>query len=381
VRDRAVKDNDLVAATHGRAFWVLDDVTPLRQMGDSVRNAAVHLFAPATAVRFTTGRSRRDGESGENPMNGVYVDYSLKEKPKGVVKLEFVDAKGGVIRTFTSPDDSEPKKDSLSVAYTASDSLKRLTAYDTTGQSSSRKSIESDSAAYLPADSVVHARQGLNRFVWDLRAPGVRPIKDIINDEGTYDGPMIVPGTYTVRLTANGQTRTRPFTVVDDPRVGATQAELVATYEYTQQVIGKINQIGDQVKRIETMQKQLDDRTSQAAGQPYAKRVSSAAAPLKARLEAIKSELADVHSHADQITLHYPVKLYNQLLNVNRMAESFDRAPTVQAGAVFKDLGGKVDVQLDRLRALESGDISAFNRMLEELKVPAVTVEQPKPIA
>ena len=384
VRDLAIKDQDLIAATHGRSFWVLDDISPLRQLSDSVRSASVHLFAPAVAVRFEAGRSsRRDVESGENPPAGVYVDYWLRSRPRngGEVKLEFFDSRGAVIRTFTGPDSISPKRDSAKVAYTATDSLRRLTAYDTTGQSSSRRRVEGDSASYLPADSVVHARAGLNRFVWDLRAPGVRPIKDIINDEGTFDGAMVIPGEYTVRLTADGITRTQRFRVVDDPRTGATPAELAATWTYTTQVIAKINQLGDEFRRIETMQKQIAEREAQSKGQPYASRVTAAGGPLKARLEAIRAELADVHSQADQITLHYPVKLYNQLLNVNRMAQSFDRAPTEQSRAVFNDLTGKVDAQLQRLRALESGELAAFNAMMRELNVPAVNVEVVKPIA
>ena len=169
--------------------------------------------------------------------------------------------------------------------------------------------------------------------------------------------------------------------MIDDPRSLATPAELAATWTYNSQVVAKINQLADQVRRIEAMQKQIADRESQAKGQPSATRVSAAGGPLKARLEAIRAELADVHSQADQITLHYPVKLYNQLLNVNRMGQSFDRGPTEQGVSVFRDLGSKVDAQLDRLRALEAGDLAAFNAMMRELNVPAVTVEQPKPIA
>ena len=381
IRDLAIKDQDLIAATHGRSFWVLDDISSLRQMSDSTRKAAAHLFSPSTAVRFSIGRARRDGESGENPFAGVYVDYWLKVKPANPVKLEFLDAKGAVLRTFTSPDSSAPKRDTTIVAYTTADSLTRLSAYDTTGQSSQRSRIEADSVTYVPADSVVHARAGLNRFIWNLRIAGVTAIKDIIDDEGTEDGPMIVPGTYTVRLTAAGTSMTRQFQVVDDPRIGATPAELAASFDLAKQTVDKLNALTEQVGRIEAMQKQLAARSTQAKGQPYAVRVEAAATALRGRLEAIRSELADVHSHADQITLHYPVKLYNQLLNVNRMALSFDKGPTDQAGAVYRDLSGKVDVQFEKLRALESGDISAFNRMMEELKMPAVTVQPLKPIA
>jgi photosystem II stability/assembly factor-like uncharacterized protein/outer membrane murein-binding lipoprotein Lpp len=381
VRDLAVKGNDLVAATHGRAFWILDDLSPLRQLADSVRAKPSHLFAPATAVRFTAGRSRADGETGENPPAGAYVDYWLRDRPRGPLKLEFLDARGAVLRTFTSPDSTRARRDSAAVAYTASDSLKRLTAYDTTGQSSQRTRIESDSVTYVPADSVVHARVGLNRFVWDLRLPGVRPVRDIVNDEGTYAGPMVVPGAYAVRLTADGRTETRPFQVVDDPRAGASPAELAATFDLTKRTVDKINELADEVRRIESMQEQLQARVTQTRGQPYAARVAAAANPLRDRLEAVKAELIEVHSRTSQITLHYPVKLYNQLLNVNRMAQSFDRGPTSQSQEVYRDLAGKVDAQLGRLRALEAGELGAFNRLLKELDVPGVTVREVRPIS
>ena len=381
VRDLAIKDNDLIAATHGRAFWILDDISPLRQLGDSVRSASAHLFSPASAVRFPAGRSRAGSANGENPQSGVYVDYWLRERPKDTISIAFMDGAGKVIRSFTSEDTSSAKRDSTKLAYTASDSLKALTAYDTTGQSLQRKQIEGDSASYLPADSLPHARIGLNRFVWDLRAPGVKEIKGIINDEGVTDGPMVVPGEYSVRLSVGGRTLTQRFTVIDDPRVHATPAELAATYGLASKTVAKINEIGDAVKRIESLQRQLSARSTQVKGEAYEKRVDSAATSLRGRLEAIRSQLADVHSEADQITLHYPVKLYNQLLNVNRMAQSFERGPTEQAGAIYQELAGKVDALLLRERTLEAGDIVQFNAMLRELNVPAVGVAAAKPIA
>jgi hypothetical protein len=231
-----------------------------------------------------------------------------------------------------------------------------------------------------PADSVVAARAGLNRFVWNLRAPGVREIKDVINDEGVTDGPMVVPGRYTVRLTVNGRATSQPFTVVDDPRVHATQAELIATYDLASRTVAKINDVTDAVERIGKVQKALSERASQVKGAPYAKRVDSAATSLKGRLEAIRAQLADVHSEADQITLHYPVRPYNQLLNVNRMAQSFERGPTEQAGRIYQALADQVDALIARERGIESQDVQAFNAMLRSLDVPAVAVEVVKPI-
>jgi hypothetical protein len=378
IRDLAIKDADLIAATHGRAFWIMDDIAPLRQVNDSIRSAPVHVFAPTTAVRWQGGRGRSGVESGENPLPGVAVDYWLKTRPKGSVKLEFLDERGAVLRTFTSPDSSAPKKDSTQLAYSAKDSLKRLTAYDTTGQSSMRKRIESDSASYLPADSVVHARVGLNRFVWNLREPGVKELKDVINDEGTTDGPMIVPGTYSVRVTADNMVRSHVFTVLDDPRIGATQAELVASYDIAKRTVTKLNALVSEVERLDEMKSQVAAASSRVKDNA---RVKSLSASLQARLEAIRGELADVHSQADQITLHYPVKLYNQMLNVNRMAQSFEKGPTSQGEAIFQDLSGKIDAQFNRVRTLEAGDLSAFNSLLKELGIPAVEIKPVKPIA
>jgi hypothetical protein len=227
---------------------------------------------------------------------------------------------------------------------------------------------------------VVAARAGLNRFVWNLRAPGVREIKDIVNDEGVTDGPMVVPGRYTVRLTANGRTLSQPFTVIDDPRVRATQAELVTSYDLASKTVAKINDITDVATRIQKLQGELSARASQTKGAAYAKRVDSVATSLKGRLEAIRAQLADVHSEADQITLHYPVRPYNQLLNVNRMAQSFERGPTEQAGRIYQALADQVDALVAKERAIESADIAAFNAMLRELDVPAVSVEVAKPI-
>jgi hypothetical protein len=380
VRDLAVKDDALVAATHGRSFWVLDGLAPLRQLSAAVRAKPVHLFTPAPAIRYTPGRSRRDGEVGENPPAGVLVDYWLPTAPAGAVRLEFLDSTGAVLRTFAGREAGRGGA-TARPAYTAADSLARGTAYDTTGQGTTRRRADADSLAWFPADSLPHARAGLNRFVWDLRLAGIRELEQVVNDEGTDAGPMLVPGRYAVRLTVGGRTETQPFTVVDDPRMGASPAELAAAFALTRRTVETTNALADAVRRIERLQAQVDARAAQVRGQPAAQRVGDAAHDLRGRLEAVRAELADVHSQRDQITLHYPVKLYNQLLNLNRMAQSFDRAPTTQAEAVWRDLAGKFEAQQARLRAVEAGELAAFNQLLRELGVPAVGEPAATPVA
>ncbi len=237
--------------------------------------------------------------------------------------------------------------------------------------------LEDDTLAFVPSDSVVRTRAGVNRFVWNLRYPDTREVKDVINDEGSTHGPVVAPGTYTVRLSAAGRTVSRPFVVRGDPRVTATQAEYDAQVALALQVQEKTNQLADAAARMARIQQELDARTQQTKGQPYADRVSSAAKSLSAKLDVLRDSLIEIHSHADQITLHYPVRYYNMLLSLADMVQSGDGAPTKQEGEIYRDIAPKVDKQLAAFHALEANDLAAFNRLLKELDVPGVMVAAP----
>ncbi|MDB4874782.1 MAG: repeat-containing glycosyl hydrolase [Gemmatimonadetes bacterium] len=389
VRDLHVHGADLIAATHGRAMWVLDDVTPLRQMTDSVRGASVHLFVPDTAVRFAGGWARTSS-AGENPPAGVVVNYWLKSalSPNDTAKLEFLDASGKVVRHFSSA----PAPDSVkSAAFTrelagdspaaagkpTSKSPGKTPADTLSSKPRGMRDVQDDTLAFIPSDSIVTVRAGLNRFVWDLRYPDTREVKDVINDEGSTRGPFVAPGNYTARITAGGRTLSRPFVVRGDPRLTTTQADYDRQLVLALQVQTKTNELSDAVQRILDVEHALDERTTAAKGQAYAKRVTDAAKPLRTRLEAIRDSLVEIHSHADQITLHYPVRYYNMLLSLAGMVQSADAAPTAQEGAIYRDIAPKVDQNIGRLRAIESNELAAFNALLKELNVPGVPVSAP----
>lgn len=345
VRDLRVHENDLVVATHGRAFWSLDDIGVLRQLHDSVTAKALHLFQPTDAWRFAGGRGGRGGTAGENPYDGVLVDYWVGKAPTGKLTLEFVDARGTVMRTFSSA----VKKDSS--AKPAPDSL-----------------------AYFASDSIVMARPGSNRFFWNLRYPNAKELKTVVNDMGTLTGPTIVPGAYTVRLIAGTDTLSRPFTVKLDPRLQATTADLQRTFDIGMKVHGRIGDIVDAFGRIEDLQKQIDVRVEQSSEQAYAQRVKDAAKPVREQLEVVRTELVDWYNHDDQATLHFPIKLYNMMLSLNSQVLGQEAAPTRQHGEILDDLGGKVDVQLQRLQQLEANEIRSLNQLLQELGLPPIFV-------
>ncbi|HVE36154.1 MAG TPA: glycosyl hydrolase [Gemmatimonadaceae bacterium] len=386
VRDLHIHGSDLIAATHGRAMWVLDDISPLRALSTDVRAATTFLFAPDTAVRFSGGHALTNS-AGENPPAGVIVDYWLKAAldPRDSVRLEFLDANGKVIRHFSSEAAADSVK-SAAFARMRSDSSGAQGAGRVPGKQPSdtmsnkprgTRELQDDTLAFVPSDSLVTARFGLNRFVWDLRYPDTREVKDVVNDEGSTKGPFVAPGRYTVRLIAKGQTYSQPFVVRGDPRLSTTQADYDAQLKLALDVQTKTNELSDAVTRILGIERALDERMSAAKGQSYAKRIADAAKPLQEKLDAVRDSLVEIHSHADQITLHYPVRYYNMLLSLAGMVQSADMAPTQQEGAIYRDIAPKVDAQLARLRGIESSELAAFNALMRELNVPAVLVSAP----
>jgi photosystem II stability/assembly factor-like uncharacterized protein len=356
VRDLRVHGNDLIAATHGRAFWALDDISVLRQMADSVTAKPVHLFQPAQAIRWVSGGGS-SLTAGQNPRGGATIDYYFKATPTGTVTLEFRDGAGKVIRSYTS---DSAAKDSIK---TAADSIARR----------ARESMR-DSVVYEPADSVVPARPGTNRFVWNLRYPGAKQLKNTLLDEGTLDGPIAPPGNYTVRLIVGKDTLSRQFALVADPRVKTPAAELARQFALALNVRDRITDVVEGATRVEDIQAQLDQRVSQSKGQAFASRVADAAKPLRAKLEAIRAELYEVGCHVDQCSLDQPMKLYNMLITVNAQVQTGDYGPTKQHGEMFADFSGKVGEQLKKLQALEDADLVAINKLLTELQLPLVYV-------
>ncbi|HEX4599826.1 MAG TPA: glycosyl hydrolase [Gemmatimonadales bacterium] len=342
VRDIAIHGGDLIVATHGRAFWVLDDISPLRQLTDAVRGESAHLFAPDPTVRFGGGRSERPA-TGENPWPGVAVTYSLQTKPAGDVTLAFQDSAGTLIRSFTSKPDTAKTHAPVP-----------------------------DSATYAPSDSIVAVHAGTNRFVWNLRYPAAAKVKDVVVDEGTVDGPIALPGRYTVKLTVGGRSYTQPFTVVADPRLKTTAAELARQYALEVQLHDRIDTLVAAVERIEQTERQLTSWTEWTGKRPDAARIKSQADSVRTKLEAVRGRLAEPHAHADESTLHWPIQIYNQFLSLNAMVQSADAAPTKQEQEVFQELSGRLDRELATLAGLETSEVAAFNRMLRDLNVPAV---------
>src|SRR5205814_1358233 len=266
VREIAGPGSDPSGATRGRAFWGLDATSPLRQRSPSRRAERVHRFAPAPAVRFLGGRSAGPlPTAGENPFPGAAVTYWLQQKPTGDVAITFLDSAGAVIRTYSGKPDS---------------------------------SATVDSATYAPSDSAVPGHAGTNRFAWNLRASDAKKAKDIVVDEGMIEGPIVPPGRYSVKITVAGQSVTQPFTVVNDPRVTTSPADLAAQYAFALQIHDHIDTLVSAVERVQQAESQLASWTDWTKNRPEGARVKAQADSLKRSLEAVRGRLSEPHADA-----------------------------------------------------------------------------------
>ena len=196
-------------------------------------------------------------------------------------------------------------------------------------------------------------------------------------DYGTTRGALVPPGTYTVRLAVGKDTLARTVQVIADPRVTSSTADLVAQYQAARRAVDRVNDVVDAVKRVEDLQRQIDDRIGRLDGGAA---VDSAKA-VRARLEAVREELYEVGCHVDQCTLDMPTKLYNKLITLNMQLQSGAYAPTRQHGEIYETLNTQFERQLERLRQVEGDGLERLNGVLRDRGLPAVHVPTPKPVA
>ena len=331
VHDLAVKDNDLIAATHGRAFWILDGVGPLRELAGTEAAADRVLYQPADPWRTGGFRSgRRQATVGQNAPRGAQINFYLKDKPDSVVTLEIRDARDSLVRRWsTKPTDPQ---DSLEV------------------------------------------KAGMNHVAWDLRYPGAHRFKGMILWGGGTNGPVAVPGTYSVRLSSRGWTATKSFQVKEDPRVQVTTADLQKEFDLLIRIRDRLSQADDAVKQIRDVVSQLDGVETRAKGQTGAAALDARADSLKTRLGEIEKAIYQTQNQSGEDPLNYPIRLNNRMSAIASVVGSADAAPTEQSYQVFDLISGLLQAQLDRLKAIVTTDIPAFNQAVAAQNVPAIIV-------
>ena len=389
VNDLVVKNDDLAVATHGRSFWILDDLSPLRQWSDSIKSDDVHLFTPADANHTTfLGSFFGAGGAGQNPPSGAVVYYYLKaeiKKPEG-----------------KKDEKKEDKKDEASAkpANAAAESSKpgeNAKSEDLEKKSESRVKIEIlDSAGkvvrtYPPKHEAggeggeesffsrghhdeIPTEKGVNRFVWDLHYEGTPRIPNSPLWGGSTDGPLALPGEYQVRLTVDGKSQTQPFKIVPDPRLQVTQEDLKKQFDLMQQILGKVTQVHDAVRQIRDIRAQMTavNKRLKEEKNPSAKELADAGSALDKKMTVVEEALIQTKAKSGQDVLNYPIRLNNLLVALGGIVSSADASPTKQDYEMYDDLSKQADEQLAKWNEIVKTDLAAYNRLAQEKTIPLV---------
>ena len=383
IADMRVRDDALILATHGRSFWMLDDIEPLRQLTPEIAAKNVHLFAPAMTWRMD-GRGGFGGGSpteGKNPPNGAIIDFLLKDqKPGTKVSLAFLGPDGKVMRELKGQVEAEPAKpvEVKSGIVPPPPPAPPTEAVKSEGGAAEREpsaeSGEEEPGGRRGADSdrLTGIGNGHNRVAWNLRVAEAKRFPGMVLWAGGTQGPRVIPGTYTVKLTVGDQTMTEPLEIKQDPRGSSTPADLKAQYDFVMAVHDKLTQVNDSIIKIRDVRRSLTDIKKRVADN---KTVVQAANDLDKKMTEVEEALYQTKNHAPEDPLNFPIKLNDKLAGVGDSAAAGAYPPTAQQIAVRDALVTQIDAELAKLNAIWQTDLPAFNKLVRDQNVPAVSVK------
>jgi photosystem II stability/assembly factor-like uncharacterized protein len=311
ITDLAIKENNLIAATQGRSFWIIDDLTVLHQADPSVGTKALHLFKPQDSYRID-GVKKSSLTEGSNRPGGVLVYSYLQEEPKEELKIEFFDSKNQKLKEFST------------------------------------KGINGDT---------LKVKAGSNEFNWNLRVQDAEGFDGLIMWAANLKGPKVPPGDYKARMTLDGKAQEQTFKVLADPRYESTQAELVEQYDFLLGVRDKLTETHQTIKLIRTYRAEMDSLKTKPANLEM----------ILSDMDQIEKTLYQTQNKSGQDPLNYPIRLNNKLAHLSSVVGNGDYKPTDQSEEVKVELVTKIDAELSQFKKLEKEQISKILN-IEEMK-------------
>ncbi len=367
VTDLAIhkREKELVAATQGRAFWIFDDLPALHQMMDAGgfnSVAATKLFKPKEAYRMAGGGGFNLPATttlGKNPANGVVVYYSLKARPTTDLVLEFLDSSGKSINRFTTR---------LARGGGGGGQPAAVEQAQPAGE-------EGGFFGAPPARATTDV--GLNRFVWDMRYADAVRFPGMILWAGQTNGPRVVPGTYQVKLTVDGQTMTENFEIKPDPRLATSTADYAKQLDLSLRIRDKLSETHNAIIQIRDVKKQIDDLVKRVG--PQSRPIADAGNALTRKLTDVEEALYQTKNQSSQDPLNFPIRLNNKLAALMGVVARSETPPNDQSIEVYNELSGEIDAQLQKLSQIMKIDVPAFNQLVKEQNIPAIVVKPPSP--
>ena len=382
VNDLVVKNNDLVVATHGRSFWLLDDITPLEQYSDAIPQEDAHLFTPAVTNHtvFRGGFFRAQGNVGKNPPAGAVIYYWLKtavKKPEPGKSQS--SAAGTEEKTETAASQAgkmdaqktEEPKIALEILDSSGKIIRKYPKKEEPPDEEEEFFGGDREAGKLPGEA------GLNRFAWDLRYEGATKVPRAPLWGGSTDGPEALPGHYQVRLTVLGKTYTAPLEIKPDPRLKITADDLAKQFDLLLKIRDKVTATDDAIIQIRDLREQINGINKRMKNDPREKTIADAGKALDKKMTEVEEALIQTKAKSSQDVLNFPIRLNNQLVALGGVVSSADSAPTQQSYEVFDMLSKAVDEQLAKWKAIVSTDVASYNNLVKQQDVPALMVTQP----
>lgn len=345
------RENDLVVATHGRSFWILDDLTPLYQLNADIAKADAHLFKPAHAYRMSGGvRKEEIPTAGENAPNGVVVRYYLKDSPTSELTMHFLTMRGDTAISYSSRKDKKGKP------------LKTT------------KDFYSDETITRPGTLPTLA--GTNVFVWDMRYADATEVEGTnIMWSGSGVGPKAVPGTYQVHLYAGDRLiGKQDFQILKDPRVKTSDADFREQFELAMKINDKLSETHKGINTLRSIRKQVDAHITSVKDSSETKRLKELAKPMLDELEKIENALMQPKSKAGQDALNFPIQLNDKLAGVKTVVVSGETRPTKSSYTALEDLSKRIDVHLSKLAEVVNRDVPTFNQAARQSEMKAIII-------
>jgi len=336
IADLAVKNDNLIAATHGRSFWLIDDLTPLHQLTKDVAAKEAVLYKPMASYRMPGGAGWREANrklEGQNHPGGVMVHFFVKAlDEKADVKLEFLESDGDVIKSYHNK--AKERAEQLS------------------------------------------AKAGGNRFVWDMRYPGYKTFPGMVFYGSPNLGPKAVPGKYKVRLTVNGQSQEQEFEILKDPRINTTLPELQAQFDFLTKVRDKVSDANQGVVDIRKIKDDLGSLKSKIGAEPQYNDLREAMKKFEDELNVHENNIHQTKNRSVQDPLNYGIKMNNRLAHLMVEQGGGDFAPTQQGEEVRQMLTKMVDDELGKLNATIDRNVERINTMAKEKGIELLSVKK-----
>src|SRR5438477_2848868 len=347
IHDLVVKDDDLVIATHGRSFWVLDNLTPLRQVNTQSASDVI-LYQPQIALRlhYPEEFDRRQ-PVGDNPPPGAMIDYYFKSAPKDEVTLDILDKDGKLVRHLSS---KEKKENEQPPEWP--DRVER--------------------AKTIPAN------EGMNRFAWDLRYNDPIQIPGAFYPGNGPKGPLALPGDYQVKMSVAGKTQTAPLHLAIDPRTKGSEAALQKQFTLSAQVNDRISQLHQAVNEIREVKSQIKNLHSRFGDDQRLKPALAAADDLDKKMSDVERQLVQVDMKGSEGNLAFPNMLNERFDSFSHFIDGGDTEPTKPQLEVFQMLSGQLDEQLKKWTQIKSDDVPKISALIKQVDLPALIITEKK---